>query len=369
MKYVMAAAGLGLLILVVSACGGEKEKSDPVALASTPAPMLSPTPAATSAPTVTPGPTLTATPENRWGIYVTSKADDAFPSLETWEAVVPGLWRNPQEEWARYEVSIVGTTRLVESCAYSDSAVVDRMRFNVYVAITDLETGKNFQPHTFEGGDPDPCSPAHVFYGGSKHDTVEGDVPDVSAFERWFLATLPVEPAGLVTLTPSPTPTIIAAQGYPTQTYSVPDDPLVFTFPARWTLSPPGGRRELTGAPVDNAVTDTVNVQVAGPMTLDRLRTSGINFNDAVPTEVVEGLAAVYWSSGGGSHTAAVSITLGGRASARIDGRLDANDVLLIALDMGDGSFVLVSALCGTGHLPDFEQALLALASSITVGK
>src|SRR5436853_387265 len=86
----------------------------------------------------------TSAQSGRFGIMASLETGNSFldQELSEWRASVPELWAVSDQSSARYEVDASTQEQELETCQYTNSASLTRVRLTLLASIIDLETSQ-----------------------------------------------------------------------------------------------------------------------------------------------------------------------------------------------------------------------------------
>ena len=172
--------------------------------------------------------------------------------------------------------------------------------------------------------------------------------------------------AVLVALLLLAAPLTALAQEPLTEQYTSPSGSLSLSYPAGWAYEEDTGMLALSNDPAafqaDTIPPGAIGLVILEPSTLGML-TGG----QEMSLQDLMSMLAMGLSEGGVDATtlAPEQITIGDRSAMRLLFNIEQNDVLLLAIDLGDENSVVVVALLAPGELGQFEDTVLAIAESI----
>ncbi len=164
-------------------------------------------------------------------------------------------------------------------------------------------------------------------------------------------------------------PSLLLAQESLTETYVSPDERLTLRYPEGWIVNTEDEGITLiaTSEGMVDAIDDAVPVGEAAMALLfsDNDPTDEQLFESETPSAILSRFVELIGESGDARFTEPVRYMLAGLEGARATGRLDSNEVLVIALDLGDGVFEVAIAVTASGEMDRFEGKMIAILESV----
>jgi WD40 repeat protein len=125
-----------------------------------------------------------------FGIRVIEERDDSIgKKLKVPEKrILPKVWLALEEETARYELTIVLHSNVLQECRYTEENMRIRQRIDAEVSIRDLVHDREISKDNFQGSNPDKC-PLTI---PRRHKDVRyiSGLPSLADFYQWFLRTM-----------------------------------------------------------------------------------------------------------------------------------------------------------------------------------
>ncbi|MCL4239656.1 MAG: WD40 repeat domain-containing protein [Anaerolineae bacterium] len=172
----------------------------------------------------------------------------------------------------------------------------------------------------------------------------------------------------LVVLILGSVPLAAFAQDSLSEQYVSPSGSLTFSYPAGWVTVEDQGLISLTN---DEAALeeDMVPPGAVGVLIVDpaMLRMVVYDLPDTSPQGVVAALAEAisFGEIGVNAISVPESFSLEGRDAARLSFALELGEMLMIAIDAGDGTVIAVVAVTAPGGMAQFEADILAIVATI----
>lgn len=161
-------------------------------------------------------------------------------------------------------------------------------------------------------------------------------------------------------------PLVAHAQLPRNKQYASPSGHLTFSYPAGWVVVEDQGMVVLTN---DEAALeeDTVPPGVVGVLVMEPATIGMMVYElpDTSPEGVVTAVAESIGSGDIDAMPVPESVIVGDRPAARASLSLEVGDVLVIAVDVGDGNTVAVVAVASAGEMAQFEANILGVAATV----
>jgi hypothetical protein len=150
-----------------------------------------------------------------------------------------------------------------------------------------------------------------------------------------------------------------------TETFTSADGTVSFQYPSGWQVTERILQISIATSQEALEANSPTPGQFAARMLLGpAAAVSGLT-TDSTPVEVVNQFITLLGEQDGTTFNPTSEITVGDRPAARVDGSAADGQGVLIAVNMGDGIYNIVSATSAPGELAQFEPTLLAILASV----
>lgn len=151
-----------------------------------------------------------------------------------------------------------------------------------------------------------------------------------------------------------------------TESFTSGDGTVSFQYPSGWQVTEFIRQISIATSPEAVEATSPTPGQFAARMLLGPIAAVSGLTTESTPVEVVNNFMSVVGGQDGTTFNPTSEITVGSRPAARVDGSAADGQGVLIAVNMGDGIYNIVSATSAPGELAQFEPTLLAILESVT---
>lgn len=148
--------------------------------------------------------------------------------------------------------------------------------------------------------------------------------------------------------------------------YTAPDGQLSFQYPSGWVVAGEPTQLQLANSPQALTATQPRPGQFQARITAGPIAARPGLTADATPRQVVESfVTAIRQGLDAPTFSEPVELTIGAWAASRVEAASADGQAVLLAVDLGDGIYAIVSGVAAPGELAAFELALRSVIETL----